>query len=169
MQRSAVYDMSLLRSLRNDNPLWEQRAVHAPKVVVLRPDIETTSSSPNSSSSRSSSDADEDGYHVTSVRYLDEYGHDVTPYYKECTTDLEGLQYDLAFGEDLTRAEVDNGAALCWWLSVATVCIRTAVTVLSSCLDTLAVVGVCFLVSLWSEVACRASEGKAGVHSTKGP
>lgn len=156
--------MSLLGSLRNDSRLWEQRAVLAPKVVMLRPDVGTASGSPNSSSR---SDADEDGYHVSAVRYLDEYGHDLTPYYKECTTDLEGLQYDLAFGEDLTSVEMDNRAAFCWWLGVATVCIRTAVTILSTFLDTLAFVGVCFLVSLWSTVASRASEGMAGVRSVE--
>ncbi len=159
--------MSLLRSLRNDNPLWEQRAVHAPKVVMLRPDMETTSGSPNSSSiSSSSSESSKGSYHAASVRYLDEYGHDVTPYYKECTTDLEGLKYDLAFGEDLIRLQMDSGAAVCWGLNLATACYRGSLHALRIGVNAMAVVGVCLPVSHGSKVKHSAYKGKAGMQST---
>ncbi len=108
--------MNLLRSLRNDSRLWEQRAVHAPKVVVLHPD-------PHAADSRS-----KDGHQATSVRYFDEYGYDITPYYAECTTDLVDLEYDMAFGEDLE--EDDSNARKCWWLGVTVACCHDVLVVL---------------------------------------
>ncbi len=90
LQRSAVFDMAALHAGLH---VGRDRARVAPKVVVLHP---------------------EHGGHpaaaTASPRYLDEYGHDVTPYLSECTTDLEGLQYSIAFGEDI---EDDGSMGAC--------------------------------------------------------
>ncbi len=100
LQRSAVLDMGLLRSTPHQE-LWRPyRALYAPKVVMLHPDPDAVYNRKKAAtSSKKSSKRPTSTYaSITFTRYLDEYGHDVTSYYGECTTDLEGLSYD-AFGE----------------------------------------------------------------------
>lgn len=100
LQRSAVLDMSLLRSTPHQE-LWRPfRALYAPKVVVLHPDPDAVYNSKKAATnSKTSNKRSKSTYaSITSTRYLDQYGHDVTSYYEECTTDLDGLSFN-AFDE----------------------------------------------------------------------
>ncbi len=94
-QRSAVYDMAFVRTSTFH---WLHRLMHAPKVVMLHPD--PAASSGGVATQTASRNGNGQQRPSASTRYLDEYGHDVTPYFRECTTDLEGLEQQIAFGED---------------------------------------------------------------------
>lgn len=138
-KRSAVFDMAALhaRAARG-----ARRGRVAPKVVVLHQEQWG------------------DPAAATSPRYLDECGHDVTPYLSECTTHLEGLQYSIAFGEDIHD---DGSMEACRSVRVAAVLMVSV----AALVGTLGILVYLVAAAAGSAICIRCTHGTAQHSSTR--
>lgn len=150
--------MCLLRTTKHT---WPDRGFYAPNVVMHKSDLDARSESttPNQRASSGSCDCSTDGI---SIRYLDKYGHDVSPYAMECSADLEGLQLNIAFGEDGKQG--DGSAAACRGVRQAAALGRFVSNVINYTIDAAVLATGCFLSYL---VSSRQSFTVRNVHRAR--